>query len=515
MREGELAGQAQRRLTLLQGLLRIAERPQHPGRKGQAERSGLGECQRAMTLRIVERAAAGQVLKRRRVPAEVLERLAERAMRLHEEDRIAHAFGQAEEALRQLPCRLVLGPDEIELPQPHQRREELRRVAHLATELESPIEGELGLGSRRPPDRHQRRAESGLEDQLLLDALWRHRQLLEQRERLLTLCDRFDVGGSRAALLARALPVRELGLGQAGLGVVMGELLDLLGEWFQRGRTFRTDRRRVDGLERLGHRAVKEPPAWLEQPAIGDVSHPVVREVQLVSHRLEHVVAHQLLDGLGRIAFVHGAGRLKQREVERPSDHGGHRRHLPAHRPESVQSPGDEVADAPRQGQGTGLTRVRQLIAIQRADRFHGDERIPLAHGPDLFLHAGERRGIFAGATQRSDERDGVGARERPERHRCGVGGAGQVLQRSPGVRRLRKLFLTGGDDQQRRPRRDAATHEGQEAQAHLVRPVRVLQDEDQRLATGDVLDQLGHALEQEQCAVARRRQGADACLGQ
>jgi hypothetical protein len=48
--------------------------------------------------------------------SEVLKRLAERPMRLHEERRVADMLGQAKEPLRQLSRRLVLGPDEIKLP---------------------------------------------------------------------------------------------------------------------------------------------------------------------------------------------------------------------------------------------------------------------------------------------------------------------------------------------------------------------------------------------------------------
>jgi hypothetical protein len=56
------------------------------------------------------------VLLRQDQLSEVLKRLAERLMRLHDEDRIADMLGQAEETLPQLACRLVLGPHEVKLP---------------------------------------------------------------------------------------------------------------------------------------------------------------------------------------------------------------------------------------------------------------------------------------------------------------------------------------------------------------------------------------------------------------
>jgi hypothetical protein len=57
----------------------------------------------------------------------------------HEQRRVPDAPGQAEEPLPQLARRLMLCPDQIELPQPHQRDEELRSVAHLSTEMKRPV----------------------------------------------------------------------------------------------------------------------------------------------------------------------------------------------------------------------------------------------------------------------------------------------------------------------------------------------------------------------------------------
>ena len=102
-----------------------------------------------------------------------------------------------------------------------------------------------------------------------------------------------------------------------------------------------------------------------------------------------------------------------------------------------------------------------------------------------------------------------VSARDRGE---STTGVAWGARDRSSRVRRaiasIGELFLARGDDQERRPRRNAAAHEGQQPEAHLVGPVQVLQHEHQRLAGGDLLDELGHALEQRQGAVARAAAG-------
>jgi hypothetical protein len=57
---------------------------------------------------------------------------------------------------------------------------------------------------------------------------------------------------------------------------------------------------------------MEKSPAGQEQPGIGDLPHPIMGEVQLVPHRLEHVLTHHLLDRLRRVALFHAAGRLQQ-----------------------------------------------------------------------------------------------------------------------------------------------------------------------------------------------------------
>ena len=94
------------------------------------------------------------------------------------------------------------------------------------------------------------------------------------------------------------------------------------------------------------------------------------------------------------------------------------------------------------------------------------------------------------------------------------VGCAGQFLERSPGHRGVGELFVACGGDEQRRPRRNAATHEGEQPEAHLVGPVQVLQHDHQGLPGGDLLDELGHALEQGQSPLARRWQAGRARFG-
>ena len=97
-------------------------------------------------------------------------------MGFEEERRVLDPLGQAEALLRQFPCRLVLRAHQVKPPQPKQDREELRCLPHRPAQF--PGTG-VGLTDFRGPlalDRHQCRAQGGLQDQLVLGALSAVRQ---------------------------------------------------------------------------------------------------------------------------------------------------------------------------------------------------------------------------------------------------------------------------------------------------------------------------------------------------
>ena len=86
---GQRTGQGERRLAPLQGLLRVAQQPQHPGHKGEAIYARVAQDGTCMVvLGIIEDTALGQVLPGWDKLAKVLQRLAERPMRLHDRKRI-------------------------------------------------------------------------------------------------------------------------------------------------------------------------------------------------------------------------------------------------------------------------------------------------------------------------------------------------------------------------------------------------------------------------------------------
>ena len=60
-------------------------------------------------------------------------------------------------------------------------------------------------------------------------------------------------------------------------------------------------------LQHLGDGAMKETTARRKQAAIRDVADPIVGEVQVIPHGLEHALANHLFDGFRHVALVHAA----------------------------------------------------------------------------------------------------------------------------------------------------------------------------------------------------------------
>ena len=192
----------------------------------------------------------------------------------------------------------------------------------------------------------------------------------------------------------------------------MGKLLDVLIEAMSRARLRYLGGLGAHCLQCVDHGAVEEPPARREKPAIRNLAHPIVGEVQLVPDRLEHAVPDHLLDRLRRVALFHTAGGAEEGEVEPAADDCGHGGYLLSRRTEPVQPAGDETTHAGRQGYRAGLpANARpQAVLIEGAHAFHGNERIALAHGPDPLFHLRHRRGVAPGTSKGTHEQRRVGA---------------------------------------------------------------------------------------------------------
>src|SRR5256885_3988070 len=61
---------------------------------------------------------------------------------------------------------------------------------------------------------------------------------------------------------------------------------------------------------------------------------------------------------------------------------------------------------------------------------------------------------------------------------------------------RVGQLLLAGGDDDEHRAGLDPPAKEGKQAQAHLVGPVDILEDQECRPETGEMADSLSHGSE-------------------
>ena len=113
------------------------------------------------------------------------------------------------------------------MPQAPQHREELRGLAHLLAQLPRPGIGVCHFRGRIALGGDQRRAQGGLQVQLLLGTLGGVWQGREQLQPLGEVRDRFHIGRALDGPLARPLPVGNSLLAEARLGVVMRQQFGL------------------------------------------------------------------------------------------------------------------------------------------------------------------------------------------------------------------------------------------------------------------------------------------------
>src|SRR5262249_35846120 len=111
----ELLRHGKRLLVPLAGLVWIAKCPQDQRQIGEALHSGVSSSprQRTVLLGVVEGNLLLQVRARRGPLRQKVQRLPDGEVRAHEEEWVVHALGQGEALLGQLPCRLIVRPDQI------------------------------------------------------------------------------------------------------------------------------------------------------------------------------------------------------------------------------------------------------------------------------------------------------------------------------------------------------------------------------------------------------------------
>src|SRR5262249_26888267 len=148
-------------------------------------------------------------------------------MGLEEERWVVDPLGQAETLLRQFPRRLILRAYMIKPPQPKQDREELWSLPNLPAQLPGAGVGLPDFRGRLALDRHQDRAQSRLQDELVLGALrgvWQGRENLEPPGEMVHC---FQVRRALEGPLAGLLPVGEGLRQQAGFRIVMRQQFGL------------------------------------------------------------------------------------------------------------------------------------------------------------------------------------------------------------------------------------------------------------------------------------------------
>ena len=204
----QLPGQRQRLMRPLQGIVWIAERPQGSGQRGQAHHAGILAVEDGTRLgltRIAQRDSLLQVRPSLDEVSEEVERGPQRLMRHQEELGVPDTLRQREKLGPDLGRRVELRPLPVEHVQSHQDTEQLRRLFDLLAQRPRARVGAFHLGRRITLRGHQRRAERGLERQLLLDAAGRIGQALEKLQRRGQVADRLDMGRARRGLVARLL----------------------------------------------------------------------------------------------------------------------------------------------------------------------------------------------------------------------------------------------------------------------------------------------------------------------
>ena len=143
------------------------------------------------------------------------------------------------------------------------------------------------------------------------------------------------------------------------------------------------------------------------------------------------------------------------------------------------------------------------------------DEGIALADGPDLLLHLCKPSRVTAGAREKADQINRVGAGKRRQGHLGDPWVPAQLIQGAPRRRGVRQLIFAAGRHEQQAPAWDAQGQEGKQSQAHFVGPVHVLEHQYDQLPGRQVLHETGHAFEEMQVVVAWRRKARTVHLGE
>jgi hypothetical protein len=219
-----------------------------------------------------------------------------------------------------------------------------------------------------------------------------------------------------------------------------------------------------------------------------------VGEVKAVAHRAHDPPAHQFLEGLRGLLGCKPSAPLEKGKAEFTPNDGGHRGQAAARLGEALQAGRDEIPDAAGQdaARAGGARPFDELPG-----RLHDHERIALACPPDLFAYALDRRLRRTAPQECPDQLHGLRLGERREAQPEQTLLAVQLRERLPERPRLGQILFAGASDEEHRTLADPAADEGKEPDAHLVRPVQIVEDEQEALACGETVHDGEHRLEE------------------
>ena len=185
----------------------------------------------------------------------------------------------------------------------------------------------------------------------------------------------------------------------------------------------------------------------------------------------------------------------QERKVELPPDDCGNGRQIAAALAQRFQMSADDLANS--LGDGELGRWVGDEPFRKRAHDLDHRERVALADEPNLHREPGRHRLVALRPRQHSDERERLFLRERPKPQLDEMLVAGEIFESPAQDRRAGQVLLAGRAHHEEWPRLKPTSEERQEAEAHLIAPVEILEDQHHRLAQDEMPNELSHALEE------------------
>jgi hypothetical protein len=415
----------------------------------------------------------------------------------HPQAAVVEHLGCAEGSLpvRNGPIKLAEGPEHA--GHPELSPAQTRRVAHHDGET-------LGrLEEREPfPMAPQGQVNSGeVEPEIdpLLGGRLLGRAALERGQRPLEAGRRLPVPRAFRGCRSRPAEKGHRPRPYLPLGVVRAD-----------GEAVRSQICRVQRLHRLGESAVQDRAPERQEVPERDVPHPVVDEPEPVTRRVEHAPSHQGLHRLGGRRLIEAGHAHEQVEVASPPGDGGGRHEATRILVERREPLTNCLAE--RLGRRLSQRQARHRILVQDPERLERQQGMSLARRPHRF---GQPHGItcpVAIVHKRTHERERVRPGERAKPERRELAPLDELVEGPAEARGPIQLLVARAGDQKERPRLQPASEEGEEANAHVVRPVEILDDDEGAVPGREASDEPGKRLEERERLrrACRRRRAAD-----